>query len=172
MSMELLAFPYYDEFYSEQEANRARRSHLEDLFALFTWVAQIDAFQHWIYTNPRHSVAEREAYWLELDQDFGASLDWSGLDEERASQWQRQLHLYTAPLYYIEYAIAQLGALQVWRNSIEDPERAFEQYSAGLALGGSRPLPELFTTAGIQFDFSRNALEPLMEFVQQQIELF
>jgi len=169
MSMELLAAEGLGEFYGPEELRRARRTHLEGIVGVFPWIATIDAFQHWIYTHPGHSVAGRQAAWLRLMDRFGGNIDWTGLEPVRANRWQRQLHLFLHPFYYVEYGIAQLGALQVWANSKKDPKRALADYRAGLALGGSRPLPQLFAAAGCRFDFSRETLKPLLELVQEEL---
>src|SRR4051794_3729245 len=155
MSMELLGNQYLEEFYSAPEANRARRTHLENVMNIFPWIATVDAFQHWIYTHPGHTRAERKAAWLGLMERFGGGVDWSGYDNEKASLWHRQLHIFIHAFYYIEYGIAQLGALQVWANSKSDSKQALAQYKKALKLGGSRPLPELFNAAGCRFEFSR-----------------
>lgn len=170
MSMELLAAPHLGVFYSPDEAARARRTHLEGILGIFPWIATVDAFQHWIYTHPGHSRAARRAAWLGLMDRFGGDLDWTGLEEIRASLWHRQLHIFLHPLYYVEYGIAQLGALQVWANSRRDLPKALADYQAGLALGGSRPLPELFARAGCRFDFSRETVRPLVERVRAELE--
>ena len=163
MSMELLGNEFLDVFYGSAEQNRARRSHLEAIIGLFPWVATVDAFQHWIYTHPGHSREERSAAWLGLMDRFGGDVDWNGYDEARTNLWHRQLHIFLSPLYYIEYGIAQLGALQVWVNARKDKRKALREYLSGLALGGSRPLPELFAAAGCQFDFSAQTIQPLVD---------
>ena len=129
----------------------------------------MDAFQHWIYSHPGHDRAARQRAWLELMDRFGGDVDWSGHEEARAHLWHRQLHIFLHPLYYVEYGIAQLGALQVWRNAKKDKARALEKYHRGLALGGSRPLPELFEAAGCRFDFSRQTVQPLVRLVQGEL---
>ena len=170
MSMELLSFPYLDEFYKKDEdANRARRGHLEDLAKMIPWISTIDAFQHWVYTHPNHTRAERTAQWLALDDRFGAKVDWTDLEQYREVMWQRQLHLFSVPLYYIEYGIAQLGALQLWLQFRRDQKKALENYRKSLSLGGSRPLPELFKAAKIKFDFSSKTIEPLAKAITKEL---
>lgn len=169
MSMELFAADELDVFYSAEDAARAKRKHLESIIKILPWIAQIDAFQHWIYAHPTHSREERTARWLELDKTFGAAVDWSDYRENRESYWQRQLHLFVHPFYYIEYGIAQLGALQLWLRFKRDPKQALGSYRAALALGGSRPLPDLFEVAGARFDFSAGTIQPLVEAVQQEL---
>ena len=170
MSMELLGNEFIEAFYSPSEAKRARRDHLEGIIGIFPWVATIDAFQHWIYTRPGHTRRERTAAWLALMERFGGQVDWSGYEAARANLWHRQLHLFLHPFYYIEYGIAQLGALQVWANSKLDTASALAGYKRALALGGSRPLPELFAAAGWRFDFSARILKPLVALVRHELE--
>ena len=169
MSMELLAFPYLDEFYDTEEADRARRGHLEDLSKTLPWIATIDAFQHWIYTNPAHSRLERTQSWRKLNERFGASVNWDGLETHLETMWQRQLHLFGVPFYYIEYGIAQLGALQLWQQSRRDERAALNHYHRALSLGGSRPLPELFASAAMKFDFSPDIMRGLMDEVKIEL---
>jgi oligoendopeptidase F len=170
MGMELLAMPYLGEFYDEPDANRHRRQHLEDLVKILPWIATIDGFQHWLYANPAHARREREAQWVELDERFGPAVDWTGLEPFRRVWWQRQLHPFCVPLYYIEYGIAQLGALQLWLNSKRDGGLALRQYREALSLGGSRPLPDLFAAAGLRFDFSADTMKRLMDEVQRELD--
>ena len=173
MSMELLADPHLTVFYSEQDAERSRLSHWEDVIAVLVWVATVDAFQHWIYAHPRHTPSERNAAWRQiLDRFATGEVDWGGLEEERAYWWHRQLHIFEVPFYYIEYGIAQLGALGVWLNARKDPAAAMDAYRRALALGGSRPLPELFQAANIPFSFSKETMRPLMRAVEKELALF
>jgi len=169
MAMELLAEDHLDEFYGPEEHARSKRQHLEGIVQVLTWIATIDSFQHWLYTNPGHTRRQRQEKWLEIFTRFDAPVDRSGLDPYFESFWQRQLHLFHVPFYYIEYGIAQLGALQLWMKSKEDPRLALNNYRNGLKLGGTRPLPKLFAAAGINFDFSRKTIEPLMNFVQEEL---
>ena len=169
MAMELLAAEHLEEFYSGPEADRARTVHLEGIVEVFPWIATIDAFQHWIYTHPGHSRVERREAWLELRRRFGGDIDWSGLEAYHGSLWHKQAHVFLHPFYYVEYGIAQIGALQVWANSRRDRPGALRAYRAGLALGGSRPLLELFTAAGCRFDFSAQALRPLAGLVESEL---
>lgn len=154
MGMELLGGEHLEVFYRKDQAARSKREHLERIVRLLPWIATIDAFQHWLYTHPGHSRGERRAKWLELRRRFGGIESWEGYEEALENQWQRQLHLFEAPFYYIEYGIAQLGALGVWQNAKRDSQEAIAAYRRALALGGSRPLPELFAAAGLRFDFS------------------
>ena len=171
MSMELLSMKYWDAFYpNAEDLYRAREEHLEDILKVLPWITQIDAFQHWVYTNPTHSIEERSAQWLALSKRFGTGLtDWTGFEDLQAHSWQRQLHLYEVPFYYIEYGIAQLGAIGVWKNSLENEAKAIEQYKAGLSLGYTRSLPEIYETAGVTFDLSPKRIGELMEFVDSYL---
>ncbi|MCL4787111.1 MAG: M3 family oligoendopeptidase [Verrucomicrobia bacterium] len=169
MSMELLGNEFLEEFYTQPDADRARRSHLEGIVSILAWIATVDAFQHWIYTHPGHTGAERSAAWVALMDRFGGDVDWSGYEEARAHLWHRQLHIFIHPFYYIEYGIAQLGALQVWANSKRNPSKALADYKKALALGGSRPLPELFTVAGCRFEFDAKTIKPLILVVREAL---
>lgn len=169
MSMELLGNEFLEEFYTQPDADRARRTHLEGIVSILAWIATVDAFQHWIYTHPGHTRAERSAAWVALMDRFGGDVDWSGYEEARAHLWHRQLHIFIHPFYYIEYGIAQLGALQVWANSKRNPSKALADYKKALALGGSRPLPELFTVAGCRFEFDAKTIKPLILVVREAL---
>jgi oligoendopeptidase F len=136
---------------------------------VFPWIATVDAFQHWIYTHPSHTREERRAAWLALMDRFGGDVDWSGFEDTRANLWHRQLHIFLHPFYYIEYGIAQLGALQVWANSKQNKQKALGDYKKSLALGGSRPLPELFSAAGCQFEFSARTIQPLAKVLKDEL---
>jgi oligoendopeptidase F len=160
MSMELLTHPCMDEYLPDAvDADRARRLHLEQLATMLPWIATIDQFQQWIYTNPTHTRAQRRAKWTELMARFGSKIDWTGLEPHLESLWQRQTHLFGHPFYYIEYGIAQLGALQMFGNFRRDPAKALAEYKRALTLGGSRPLRELFEAAGLSLDFSPARIE-------------
>jgi len=170
MSMELLGNEFLEEFYSQPEANRARRTHLEGIVSIFPWIATVDSFQHWVYTHPGHRPAERTTAWEELMGRFGGNVDWRGQETAQANLWHRQLHIFIHAFYYIEYGIAQLGALQVWANSKSNKAGALRAYKTALGLGGSRPLPELFGAAGCRFQFSRAAIAPLVKLVRSELE--
>jgi oligoendopeptidase F len=171
MSMELLGNEFIEEFYAEDDANRARRVHLEGVVGVFPWIATVDAFQHWIYTHPNHTREKRRQAWLDLMDRFGGEVDWSGHEAARANLWHRQLHIFLHPFYYIEYGIAQLGALQVWANSRRDKAKALNDYKKSLALGGSRPLPELFSAAGCHFEFSEKTIKPLAKMLREELKM-
>jgi oligoendopeptidase F len=169
MSMELLGNEFLERFYAPADARRARRDHLEGIVKIFPWIATVDAFQHWIYSHPGHSRAERQRAWLELMDRFGGDVDWSGYEDARKNLWHRQLHIFIHPFYYVEYGIAQLGALQVWARSKKNKAQALADYHRALSLGGSRPLPELFQAAGCRFDFSRQTVQPLIQLVRDEL---
>ncbi len=169
MSMELLTHEFLDEFYSMEEVNRAVREHLEGIVSILAWIATIDAFQHWIYTNPGHDKHERHQQWIQLGERFGSILDWSGFEDWRKVGWQRQLHLFSYPFYYIEYGIAQLGALQLWLQYLEEPKMALNNYAKSMRLGGSRPLPELFEAAQMNFDLGNSTVQDLIDAVRVKI---
>ena len=162
MAMELLGIEFAGEFYDEREANRARQTHLEGIIGFFPWMATVDAFQHWIYTHPGHSREERSQAFAGLMERFGGEVDWTGYEDARANLWHRQLHIFLHPFYYVEYGIAQIGALEIWVNSSRDRAKALADYRSALALGGSRPLPELFRAAGCTFGFDADTVRPLI----------
>lgn len=171
MGMELLATPHLDVFYKEPaDFRRSYRNALEDGVLVIARVAALDAFQHWIYTHPDHSREERLGAWLEIYGRFTPLVDWRGHEEARAYHWQSVIHLYVYPFYVIEYAMAQVGAFQLWLHSRRDPRGAVEQYWQALSLGGSRRLPELFAAAGAQFRFDDETLSPLMDAVAEELE--
>jgi oligoendopeptidase F len=174
MSMELLTMRHWggpDGYYPDAADHaRAMRKQLEGSVSLLSWIATIDAFQHWIYSNPAHTREQRVAHWLELQERFGAGVDWSGLEDEHKWLWQRQPHLWGHPFYFIEYGIAQLGALQLWLTSLEQGEHAaIDAYVRAMRLGGSRPLPELFAAAGLEFDFGPATVTRLVERVEAEL---
>jgi oligoendopeptidase F len=169
MSMELLGNEFLEEFYPVPQANRARKTHLEGIIGFFPWMATVDAFQHWIYTHANHTRAERKAAYLKLMDRFGGDVEWSGYEESRAYSWHRQLHIFIHAFYYVEYGIAQLGALQVWANSRRDKAGALAAYKKALNLGGSRPLPELFSAAGCRFQFDAATINPLIQLAGSEL---
>ena len=173
MSMELLAAPHLAEptgFYTPADAAEAQLDHLEDLLVGLPHIACVDAFQHWLYTDGiGASPAERDAAWLRLRARFEPDVEWSGLEEERIARWYRQSHIFTAPFYYIEYGLAQMGALQVWTRSLGDPADALARYKAALALGGTRPLPEIYATAGARLMFDAAGMRGLVAEVEARI---
>jgi len=172
MAMELFSMNHWEIFFdSKEELTRAKEQQLERVITIFPWIATIDKFQHWVYENPRHSEEERVAQWLAILEEFSSPvIDFLGLDEYRRYGWQRQLHLYEVPFYYIEYGIAQLGAIGMWKQYKEDPEAAINNYINALQLGGTRTLPELFKAAGLQFNFSPDYISQLMLFVKKELD--
>jgi oligoendopeptidase F len=170
MTMELLGARRLDPFYNEGDADRSYRKLLEGIVLILPWIATVDAFQHWIYSNPVNTLEKRKAAWKDLLDRFGGLVDWSGHEEARDHSWHRQLHIFLYPFYYIEYGIAQLGALQIWQRSLSDPAGAVADYKKALALGGSRPLPDLFAAAGIRFDFREELIASLMETIRVELE--
>ncbi len=172
MSMELIGGQKLQPFYqNDDEIARAKRERMESIVSLFPWVAQVDAFQHWIYTNPEHSREERKKTWLNLSDRFSTGVDWSNAPDEALDySWHRQLHIFEVPFYYVEYAIAQLGALQIYRNYKNDPDNAMAGYLSALSLGGSHGAKKLFEAAGIKFDFSAPLLSSLMGLVEEELE--
>jgi oligoendopeptidase F len=170
MSMELLGARNLSLFYSEEDANRSYRQLLEGIVTILPWIATVDAFQHWVYAHPGHTRAERRTAWNELLDRFGGTVDWSGLEDARSNGWHRQLHIFLYPFYYIEYGIAQLGALQIWQRSLVNRQAAVADYRKALAIGGARPLPELFEAAGAKFEFSEANLGPLMDAIGKELD--
>ncbi|MCA8963684.1 MAG: M3 family oligoendopeptidase [Planctomycetes bacterium] len=169
MSMELLGLEHLGDVYAADDAARAYKKHLEGVLRTLTWIASIDAIQHWVYGNPKHGRDDRRTAWLDIRRRFGGDIDWSGLEPALQMQWINQGHLFGSPFYYIEYGIAQLGALQTWRNYRKDPTKAVTAYRRALALGGSRPLPELFAAGDMRFDLSPKMLGKLVDDVMAQI---
>ncbi|MCA8936829.1 MAG: M3 family oligoendopeptidase [Planctomycetes bacterium] len=170
MAMELLGSPHIDEFYDGDDLVRARREFLEDIISYLPWYATIDQFQQWVYTHKGHGVDERLDAWVQTFRRFNGGVDYSGLEEIERHRWQAQGHLYWVPFYYIEYAIAQIGALQVWLNAKQDRPNALKQYRHALSLGGSKPLPELFKAAGGKFGMDAETLKPLVAALEEEIE--
>lgn len=174
MSMELLAAPHLvgpTGFFSPEEARSAAIEHLEDILVALAHIASVDAFQHWIYTSADGADgAARDHAWLRIRARFERGVDWDGLINERIARWYRQLHVFLYPFYYIEYGIAQLGALQVWRNSLRDARTAVSRYRNALALGATRPLPEIYGTAGAALSFDASLMADLVALVEERIE--
>ena len=166
MSMELMTQDQWGEFYDEEEANRARLAHLEGVIFLLPWIATIDSFQHWIYSNPEHSRAERLDAWNSIRDRFGSNMERGEYSEFRDISWQQQGHLFGAPFYYVEYGIAQLGALQLWRTQRKDVEKALSDYSNAMSLGNTKTLPELFSAADIKLGFDEAHLSSLIHEVR------
>jgi oligoendopeptidase F len=176
MAMELLASPYLDVqpdgFYPLDAARRFRIAHLEHILAFWPYMAVVDAFQHWVYTHHDQATdpASCDAQWMALWRRYLPGVDWSDLDEQAMTGWQRKQHIHRYPLYYIEYGVAQLGAVQVWRSALSDPDRALSQYRQALRLGGTASLPELYQAAGARFAFDAGTLGEAVALVEQTIE--
>ena len=166
MSMELMTQEQWGEFYDEEEANRAKMGHLEGVIFLLPWIATIDSFQHWIYSNPEHTREERARVWNSIRDRFGSNMNWEEYTKFRDVSWQQQGHLFGVPFYYVEYGIAQLGALQLWRTQRKDPEKALSDYSNAMRLGNTKTLPELFTAADIKLGFDERHLSSLIQEVR------
>lgn len=172
MAMELFSMDKWDVFFDNaDELKRAKEQQLERVITIFPWIATIDKFQHWIYENPVHTEEDRAGKWMEILNEFSSPiLDVQGLDEYRRYGWQRQLHLYEVPFYYIEYGIAQLGAIGLWQQYKQNPANAVNNYITALSLGGTRTLPELFKAAGLDFNLSPGYIKGLMEFVKKEAD--
>ncbi len=172
MAMELFSMEHWDVFFDNaEELRRAKEHQLERVITLFPWIAIIDKFQHWLYANPGHSNEQRTARWMEILSEYSdGSVDYSGLETYRSNAWQRQLHLFEVPFYYIEYGIAQLGAIGMWMQFKQNPEKALDNYCNALALGGTATLPQLYETAGLKFDFSPHVIKELMDFVKVELD--
>ena len=172
MAMELFSMNHWEAFFdNEADLKRAREHQLERVITIFPWIATIDKFQHWVYEHPTHTIAERDAAWLNILNEFSTNtIDFSGLEAYRTTGWQRQLHLYEVPFYYIEYGIAQLGAIGLWMQYRQNPQQALANYIQALSLGGTKTLPELYAAAGLKFDLSPAHIKSLMEFVQEEME--
>lgn len=171
MSMELISMDHWDVFFpNKEELKRAKREHLEDIIETLPWVGTIDQFQHWIYLHPGHTLEERKAEWNKIFDRFADTVtDWTSLQSAKDYLWQKQLHLYEVPFYYIEYGMAQLGAIAVWRNFRKDRQTGLAGYQNALKLGYLRTIPEIYKAAGIKFDFSRSYVRELMNFVREEL---
>ncbi len=171
MAMELFSMDHWNAFFErEEELKRAKEHQFERVITIFPWIATIDKFQHWVYENPAHNTEERSTKWMEILNEFSSKVvDWTGLEEYRRYSWQRQLHLFEVPFYYIEYGIAQLGAIGLWKQFKEDKEAALNNYIKALSLGGTRTLPDLYAAAGLTFDLSGDHIKNLMNFMQEEL---
>ncbi len=173
MAMELMSMEHWDVFFTNpDDLKRARIEHLEDILATLPWIATVDKFQHWIYENPDHTVEERTAEWNSILNKYSTHVtDWSDLEKYKEASWQRQLHIYEVPFYYIEYGMAQLGAISVWKNFKEDPKKGLEAYLNGLKLGYTATIGDIYKAMGIKFDFSKDYIAELMGFVKAELEI-
>ena len=170
MAMELLSMDHWDVFYKNaDDLKRAKLEQLEKALETLPWVASIDKFQHWIYTN-KHTAQQRKEKWLEISAKLGNQIiDWEGNENVHANLWQRQLHLYEVPFYYIEYGMAQLGAIAMWRSYKELGENGLDNYMEALKLGYTKSISEIYETAGIKFDFSAQYVKELSDFIKEEL---
>ncbi len=171
MSMELISMEHWDCFFeNSDELKRAKKEHLEDVLTVLPWVATVDKFQHWVYTNPGHTVEERNNKWEEIFNEFGSTvIDWNGQELFKKHIWKKQLHIFEVPFYYIEYGMAQLGAIALWYNFKNNPEKTVQQYLNALRLGYTRSISEIYSEAGAKFDFSSAYINELMQFVKSEL---
>jgi oligoendopeptidase F len=172
MAMELFSMDNWEMFFDNAaDLQRAKEHQLERVITIFPWIAIIDKFQHWIYEHPVHTHEQRTEAWIAILKEFQDDvIDYSGLERYRSNAWQRQLHLFEVPFYYIEYGIAQLGAIGMWMQYKQNKQQALDNYCDALSLGGTKTLPELYKTAGLQFDFSPEKIKVLMEFVKEEMQ--
>jgi oligoendopeptidase F len=172
MAMELFSMEHWEVFFDNKEdLQRAKEHQLERTITIFPWIAIIDKFQHWVYENPNHSVDVRNNKWMEILKKFSDNvIDYSGLEKYRENAWQQQLHLFEVPFYYIEYGIAQLGAIGIWMQFKKNKQQAIDNYMNALSLGGTKTLPQLYEAAGLKFDFSPENIKTLMDFVAEEME--
>jgi oligoendopeptidase F len=172
MSMELLSMSHWDEFFEDRKDwQRAKKEQLEDVLKTLPWVATIDHFQHWIYTHPEHTAEERRTKWIELFNRYGQQFcEWEGVEDVQDYLWQKQLHLYEVPFYYIEYGMAQLGAIAIWKNFSYNAKDSLANYLEALSLGYTQTIPKIYEKAGIKFDFSEKYVEKLVSFIKNEIQ--
>jgi oligoendopeptidase F len=172
MTMELFSMDHWHVFFdNKEELIRAKEQQLERVITIFPWIAAIDKFQHWVYENPNHTEEERAENWAKIYKEFiSPVLDFSGLEEYQKYFWQKQLHLYEVPFYYIEYGIAQLGAIGLWKQYKQNKDKAISNYIKALQPGGTQTLPKLFHLAGLSFDFSPGTISDLMLFVKAEMD--
>ena len=172
MSMELISMEHWDVFFKNaDDLKRAKREQLQDALKTLLWIAAVDKFQHWIYENPTHTSEERMKGWENVINQFNSKVvDWTGIENVKSRSWQNQLHIFEVPFYYIEYGMAQLGAIAVWRNYKRNPEKALDDYEAALRLGYTKSIPEIYKTAGIEFNFSQGYVKELAEFVKSELD--
>jgi oligoendopeptidase F len=173
MAMELFSMEYWDIYFQNTEdLHRAKIQQLERVITIFPWIATIDKFQHWVYENPVHDLEQRTENWHRIFNEFNSkSVDWQGLGDYQKNIWQKQLHLFEVPFYYIEYGIAQLGAIGLWMQFKKNKELALDHYINALSLGGTKTLPELYKSAGLKFDFSGAYIKELMDFVESELKV-
>jgi oligoendopeptidase F len=173
MAMELFSMENWQIYFQDPEdLRRAKIQQLERVITIFPWIATIDKFQHWVYENPNHDLEQRTENWFRIYNEFNSkNIDWSGLDTYQKNIWQKQLHLFEVPFYYIEYGIAQLGAIGLWKQFKKDKDKALDNYTKALSLGGTKTLPDLYAAAGLTFDFSSSNIKELMDFVEGEMKI-
>lgn len=171
MAMELISMEHWGVFFdNEENLKRAKIEHLEDLLSVLPWIATVDKFQHWLYENPNHTIAERTEEWIQIYNDFSDNVtNWSDFERFKAYAWQKQLHIFEVPFYYIEYGMAQLGAISVWRNYKTDKQKGLNSYLNALRLGYTATISEIYEAADVKFDFSANYISELMAFVKEEL---
>lgn len=175
MAMELLGIPYLERsqggFYDAQDARRAYAEKLRGIVEFLPYMAVVDGFQHWVYTEAPEDVsaADLDAKWSQLWDRFMPSIDYQGLQTQKETGWHRKGHIFGSPFYYIEYGLAEVGALQVWRNALRDQAQAVADYRSALAIGDTRPLPELFRAANVRFAFDSQTLGELMDLIETKL---
>ena len=169
-AMELISMDFWDLFYdSEEDLKIAKKGKLEDVIAVLPWVCMVDKFQHWLYVNPTHFAKEREDYWVSVWKEFSTGMvDFTGFEDVTKNRWQNQLHIFEVPFYYIEYAFSQLGSIALWKNYLENPEKGLAQYKDFMKLGNTKSIPEIYKAAGIDFNFSQEYIQELMDFVLEE----
>ena len=172
MSMELFSMEHWNVFFKNpKDLERAQLEELERVISVLPWIATIDKYQHWLYTNPGHTKEQRNKAWIDTLSEFSTGItDWSGYEDYREAMWQKQLHLYEVPFYYIEYGIAQLGALAMWRQYKQNSQQALDNYCKALSLGYTKTLSQLYETAGIRFGFSPEYVAELAQFIRPALE--
>ena len=172
MAMELFSMENWEIYFQNPEdLRRAKIQQLERVITIFPWIATIDKFQHWVYENPNHNLDQRTENWFRIYNEFNSKvIDWTGLETYQKNIWQKQLHLFEVPFYYIEYGIAQLGAIGLWMQFKKNKEAALDHYIQALSLGGTKTLPELYEAAGLKFDFSGAYIKELMDFVEKEMQ--
>lgn len=172
MSMELISMEHWHHFFEDAEQlKRAKKQQLEGVISILPWVMIIDKFQNFLYNNHQHSLEDRKNAWNKILSEFSDNaVDWKGLEYFRGYSWQKQLHVFEVPFYYIEYAISQLGAISIWKNYKDNPAKTIQQYKDALSLGYTVPIAEIYETAGIKFDFSSEYVNALMTFVSSELD--
>jgi oligoendopeptidase F len=170
--MELISMEHWDVFFnSKEDWKRARKEQLQGVLETLPWVAMVDEFQHWLYENANHTHTERHTKWEIISKRYGTGMiDWTGYEDYKKTAWQRQLHIYEVPFYYIEYGMAQLGAIAVWRNYKQDSEKALNAYDNALKLGYTKSIGDIYATADVKFDFSADYVKELADFVKTELE--